>query len=1035
MTEETNDIPNEYRTIQSTAKRGERGRPSGGVILAIRSHIPFRVTTQSELIIAVTVELTEPFLFAGVYLNPSHDISHQLNLIADATTIPGLDRVLVMGDLNCRIGSCEDILPDILHLSSRRKSQDKITNQRGRALLKELDRRQLIVLNGRFESDPQGCHTFMSKQGCSLVDLVISSVAMSFSCVDAGATNISSPSDHVPIMAFISTDDRIYLDEVDDPTQMPLRFRWNEDRKVVFNAQLRNRLALGEQYIVNALRETAQDLEMLRRVSHPMKQNSKPWFNTMCVYLKKCSRHSLREWQRSCWDCDLVNYLFIKRNFSLVCDDAKRTFFRKISDQLINSGTTTEFWQVVRRLLPNRPPPNNALEISTVHTHFANLFNIYQISSAPLLPHLSTNVTELDCPFTLLEMDTVLLNCKAGKAPGADGLPYEFYFNLNVGNRTQLLFELNSVFSKEEVPHSWSELRMTLIFKKGNRSLPENYRGITLMNCITKIFTALLTNRIYLWAENNGLLPECQAAFRRERGCTDNLFITQSIIHEHIRIPRNRLYCTLVDYRQAFDCINHYLLWTKLGFMGMSRKIICILSSFYSNAVVRVSCNNELTEQINVQNGVLQGDCLSPLLFILYLSDFEKFLKEEGVSGVGVGPYLEIRCLYYADDLNLFSANITQAIKAVKALEKFCEIWKLKVNVSKTKLLIFNKSEGPTPPRPTISGRPLEIVQSYCYLGITFNSLGRYDLHISNISKSVQLCMFAFKRLFSQLEFYNHLWHLDLYKTKVISVMLYGAEIWGPWSCDQLEIVQSAYFKSFFELHATTPHYAIRVLLQVQNIRFLVIKKSLSWICKMLNMDIRRWPRKCLERMISRGGEVEFNWFTKITTTIRSLGIEIDLIATLENCRSHSALLKDIRDRLFGSDVQRCINSSHCRTVAEMIGRDIPLSSEDRLTFASAKLLYQLLLSNERFQALTWARSTMKFHPDRPCDICNRGAPDTIAHFISECPIFNWARRVVGITTTAMSDAPCTLTLPIDIKCVLTFIKTTWRARQFYKSL
>lgn len=951
--------------------------------------------------------------------------------------MPGLERTLVVGDLNCRVGTCEDALPYVIPLnqfiSHKRQSQDKITNQRGRALLRQLDKRNLMVLNGRCNSDPQGCFTFMSKQGCSLVDLVITSIAFSFSIVDAGATRISSPSDHIPIMVTISTESEIYPENRNEISQMSSRFKWSEDIKAIFNAQLRSSIVLEADF-VSALKETAQDLGLTKTSNPTKKRDSKPWFNSTCVYLKKCSRCSLTEWQRSNLECDLKNYLFIKLNFSMACEDAKRSTFRNICNQLISSGSKTEFWQVVKRLLPYRPPPNNALELNTITTHFTNLFNTYQISSAPLLPHLSTNVTELDRPFTLLELDTVLLNCKTGKAPGADGLPYEFYVGLNIGNRTQLLFELNTILIQEEVPQNWSELRMTLIFKKGDRSRPENYRGITLMNCITKIFTALLTNRIYIWAEQNGLLPECQAAFRRERGCTDNLFITQTIIHEHIRIRRNRLYCTLVDYRQAFDSINHYLLWTKLSLMGMSRKIIQILSDFYSSAIIRVNCNNNLTEPISVKNGVLQGDCLSPLLFILYLSDFEKFLNEEGVSGVGVGPHLEIKCLFYADDLNLFSANINQAIKAVHALEKYCNIWKLQVNVSKTKLLIFESADGPAPPRPTISGLHLEIVKSYCYLGITFNSRGKYELHTSGLSKSVQLCMFAFKRLFTQLQYYNHSWHLDLYKSKVTSVLLYGAEVWGPWSCDKLETIQSAYFKSFFELHQTTPHYAIRVLLHIQNTKFLVIKKSLDWLMKILSMDENRWPRRCLERMIMRGGDPEYNWFTQLITLIRSLGIDID-VDMISNAKYKNTLLKDIRERLLGADIQRCIQSSHCMTFAEILGRDIQMDSVDRLTFASQKLLCQLQLSNERFQVLTWSRSTLKFYPSRICDICNMNARDTIGHYIFECPIFEWARRAAGLpsNTPAIGGISLALTLPSGITSLLSFLKTAWRARQFYK--
>ena len=117
------------------------------------------------------------------------------------------------------------------------------------------------------------------------------------------------------------------------------------------------------------------------------------------------------------------------------------------------------------------------------------------------------------------------------------------------------------------------------------------------------------------------------------------MFVLQTAIHEQIRTAGNSLFCTFVDFNHAFDSVNHNVLWQKLTRFELSSKLLRILSQFYRQAKVRVHHGSNTTPAINVANGVLQGDCLSLLLFSLLVTDFETFLDEGGVDGVGISPY------------------------------------------------------------------------------------------------------------------------------------------------------------------------------------------------------------------------------------------------------------------------------------------------------------------------------------------------------------------------------------------------------------
>ena len=164
---------------------------------------------------------------------------------------------------------------------------------------------------------------------------------------------------------------------------------------------------------------------------------------------------------------------------------------------------------------------------------------------------------------------------------------------------------------KEGYPENWSTGIITPIFKKGDRTLPKNYRGITLLPTMGKIFTKVLEERLLHWAETNDLLNEAQFGFRPNRQTTDAIFI-QDYKRRH-----KPVYACFVDFARAFDSVEHTLLWKKLARMGLSSKILHILQDMYLKATSRVRINGALTNPFSCDRGVRQGCNLSRYLFCL----------------------------------------------------------------------------------------------------------------------------------------------------------------------------------------------------------------------------------------------------------------------------------------------------------------------------------------------------------------------------------------------------------------------------------
>ncbi|CAD6237858.1 GSCOCG00012496001-RA-CDS [Cotesia congregata] len=168
---------------------------------------------------------------------------------------------------------------------------------------------------------------------------------------------------------------------------------------------------------------------------------------------------------------------------------------------------------------------------------------------------------------------------------------------------------------------------MFMLHKKGDPSDLQNYRGIALVNCITKIFTSIINDRLRYWAESNGLLPEEQAGFRENRSCDDNIFILQTTLQMLIRHKGASALILFIDFKRAFDSVPHEKLWCKLASIGLCPKLVNILIKLYASIKMYIKSNNDLSDPIEITEGVLQGEVLSPLLFILYISDMVDYFE------------------------------------------------------------------------------------------------------------------------------------------------------------------------------------------------------------------------------------------------------------------------------------------------------------------------------------------------------------------------------------------------------------------------
>lgn len=308
------------------------------------------------------------------------------------------------------------------------------------------------------------------------------------------------------------------------------------------------------------------------------------------------------------------------------------------------------------------------------------------------------------------ELDEALYRLARNKAAGPDGIHAEFLKYLPNCNRISMLTLLNKFLDTEQLPPEWGESETVMFHKKGSFKDPANYRPIALLNSCQKLFTQIIQIRFKNWADKHNIIPECQGGFRKNRGCEDQVFALAAAIQLNIQKKAGRVYAMFIDFERAFPSISHAKLWEKLDKIGVSGKIIRIIRGMYEMSATVIRTEHGVTPKIDMTLGLLQGCLLSPLLFSLYISDIENILKNAGIAGVKITHLFELHILAFADDMVSLASTPGHLQRKINLLAEYFDKLDLKVNLSKTKIIIFRKGGRVGNVAFKYKGQPIEIV-------------------------------------------------------------------------------------------------------------------------------------------------------------------------------------------------------------------------------------------------------------------------------------------------------------------------------------
>ena len=253
--------------------------------------------------------------------------------------------------------------------------------------------------------------------------------------------------------------------------------------------------------------------------------------------------------------------------FHAVTDRVKKTWLEKRAAELCEmaSKDPSGFWRAFKTQKHNVCP----VELAAQFEAFRALMGA-QPAQTPEQAELSgtsvraADASCLNAPVTSDELHDCIKRLKRNKSAGIDGILSEMVKDGGEVLHSCLLVIFNLMLVNH-FPKQLSIGLITAVYKSGDKSDMSNYRGITVVSVIAKLFAMILDHRIAVWAEDEGIKAKGQAGFRKDFRTTDNIFVLKSLIDKQKQTRQGKasgkLYCCFVDFKKAFDTVPRGLLW------------------------------------------------------------------------------------------------------------------------------------------------------------------------------------------------------------------------------------------------------------------------------------------------------------------------------------------------------------------------------------------------------------------------------------------------------------------------------------------
>ena len=319
------------------------------------------------------------------------------------------------------------------------------------------------------------------------------------------------------------------------------------------------------------------------------------------------------------------------------------------------------------------------------------------------------------------------------------------------------------------VPPDWKKANIVPLFKKGDKSLPENYRPISLTSLSCKLLEHVVHSNIMTHFDNFNVLDNAQHGFRKFRSCVTQLINTLNDFANCLK-AHQQIDAVLLDFSKAFDKVDHEGLLLKLEHLGIRGPLLNWTRSFLIDRTQRVVVDGKESTPSNVQSGVPQGTVLGPLFFLVYINDISKGLSKGTKLNLFADDSLLYRIIRSAEDILILQ-------KDLNTLQLWEKKWKMEFHPGKCQLLRITNKKKPLIATYTIHNTPISETDSAKYLGVVIDSHLHWRYQYSSMIKKCNSTLaFLRRNLYNSPKFVKEKCYTTLVRPKIE----YACAVWDP---------------------------------------------------------------------------------------------------------------------------------------------------------------------------------------------------------------------------------------------------------------
>ena len=453
-----------------------------------------------------------------------------------------------------------------------------------------------------------------------------------------------------------------------------------------------------------------------------------------------------------------------------------------MSQKLKNESVTSkDWWKTIKRFISPNISNNSIPPLKSDNSYIsnpyekANFLNDYfqkqtllndRGMTPPDLPPLHENILQT-IELTPYEVQYVLKYLPTGKASGPDGINNRILKEIATEIAPLLCDLFNFSLSTSRVLEKWKEANVCAVFKKGDKSLVSNYRPISLLSNMEKVFERLIFKHIYNFIHENNVLSPHQSGFRPRDSTVNQLMYLYNNYCKALNEGKE-IRVIFFDISKAFDRVWHRGLLTKLKSIGIHGTLLSWFSDYLSNRRQRVVLPGTHSDWINIEAGVPQGSILGPLLFLIYINDITSEIQSE--------------IKLFADDtsLSIIIDNPERANRTLSSdinkIQTWANQWLVTFNPSKTEsLIISRKINKPIHPPLVMYNQDIPNVPCHKHLGVYLSNNCNWDSHIEYIKTKAWTKINIMKKLKFKLDRKS----LEIiYFTFIRPVLEYADVIW-----------------------------------------------------------------------------------------------------------------------------------------------------------------------------------------------------------------------------------------------------------------